>query len=305
MRPAPDYIQFYPTVRCNLACSFCYNRSLTQAKDMSFPEFHRLVDKLNAIGVRTLDIIGGEPTMHAELPQLIKAALQEGLGINLSSNGTDLIQLATIRQKHPGAKIGISVNDRKISLSVEDFIVKYRPIVKMVAGRVVDAVLVKRLLALKPKQFYLLYRDALNPEQLKDSVPFDQFWRYVQETYDPASVGTVSCSGFLPDYQHYPELLKARCPAGTTKLGIMPDGAVYPCNLFFGYDEFLLGNIFTDPFDQIWGHRHLTFFRTFSGNRCPRKDCELHHRCHGGCPAHSYAHTGNRSAPEPRCVTPR
>jgi radical SAM protein with 4Fe4S-binding SPASM domain len=84
----------------------------------------------------------------------------------------------------------------------------------------------------------------------------------------------------------------------------MPDGSVYPCNLFFGFEEFLLGNIFTDPFEEIWGHRQLSFFRTFSGNKCPRKDCELHHRCHGGCPAHSYAHFGKRSAPEPRCVPP-
>jgi len=305
MRSGPDYIQFYPTVRCNLACPFCFNRALPHVGDIAFANFQRLVDKLKEIGVRTIDIIGGEPTMHPELPLLIKAALHEDLGINLSSNGTDLIQLAAIRQKQPRANIGISVNDRKISLSLEDFIIKHRPIIKMVAGRVIDAALVDRLLALKPKKLYLLYRDALDPAQLMDAIPFDQFWRYVQDTCDPSAVGTVSCSGFLPDYRHYPELLKARCPAGTTKLGIMPDGSVYPCNLFFGYDEFLLGNIFTDPFEEIWGHRQLSFFRTFSGNGCPRTNCELHHRCHGGCPAHSYAHSGKRSAPEPRCVPPK
>ena len=305
MRTAPDYVQFYPTLRCNRACPFCFNRSLPKMKDMPFQDYQRLADKLKAVGVRNFDIIGGEPTMHADLQRMVKTALQQGMGVNLSSNGTNLIPLAAIREKHPPVRIGISVNDRRIGLGVEDFIRKHRPIVKLVASRLIDDVLVKRLVGLKPQKFYLLYRDALEPAQLKETVPFDRFRRYVQDTYDPQLVGTVSCSGFLPDYQQYPELLKARCPAGTTKLGIMPDGTVYPCNLFFGRDEFRLGNILTDPFAEIWSHHKLSFFRTFTGNSCPRKDCELHVRCHGGCPAHSYAHTGKRTAPEPRCVPPQ
>jgi radical SAM protein with 4Fe4S-binding SPASM domain len=172
----------------------------------------------------------------------------------------------------------------------------------MVAGRRIDVSLVKQVLSLKPKRFFLLYRDALDPAQLAKTVPFDRFRTFVQGRFDPAQVGAVSCSGFLPDYEHYPELLKARCPAGTTKLGIMPDGSVYPCNLFSGRQEFLLGNIFSDPFEDIWRHSSLAFFRTFTGNACPRTVCVLHARCHGGCPAHSYIHTGKRSAPEPRCV---
>ena len=302
MRSAPDYIQLYPTLRCNLACSFCFNRSLPQMKDMPFRDFQRLADMLTAFGVRILDIIGGEPTIHPDLQMMIKTARQKGLAVNISSNGTNLIQLEAIREKYPQVSIGISVNDSKISLGLEEFIRKHRPIVKMVDGRFIDDVLIKRLLALKPKKFFLLYRDALDPAQLKETVPFDQFRRYVQDTYDQAQVGTVSCSGFLPDHQQYPELLKARCPAGTTKLGIMPDGSVYPCNLFFGKEEFRLGNILTDTFEEIWGHHKLSFFRTFIGNKCPRTDCELHVRCRGGCPAHSYAHTGMRTAPEPRCV---
>ena len=305
MRSAPDYIQFYPTLRCNLSCPFCFNRSLPQMQDMPFPAFQQMADMLQAIGVRTIDIIGGEPTLHPDLQRMIKVSLQAGQGVNLSSNGTNLILLDAIRGKNPQVNIGISVNDRRVSLGLEDLIRKHRPVVKMVAGRLIDDVLVKRLLALRPKRFYLLFRDALEQAQLRETVPFDRFWRYVQDTYDPELVGTVSCSCFLPDFQSYPELLKARCPAGTTKLGIMPDGSVYPCNLFFGRKEFLLGNIFVDPFERIWGHHQLTFFRTFTGNKCPRSGCELHARCHGGCPAHSYAHTGTRTAPEPRCVPPR
>lgn len=302
MRTAPDYIQFYPTVRCNKTCDFCFNRSLAPMQDMVFAEFRRLLEKLKEIGVRAIDIIGGEPTLHADLPLLIKTALLEGMEINLSSNGTGLIQLSGIMTHHPRAAVGISVNDQKSARGLREFITRHRPIVKMVTGRHIDASLVTQILTLKPKQFFLLYRDALNAAQLAETIPFDQFWTFVQDRFDPAQVGTVFCSGFLPDYVHYPELLKARCPAGTTKLGIMPDGSVYPCNLFFGRQEFLLGNIFSDPFEDIWHNLSLAFFRTFTGNACPRTTCALHAKCHGGCPAHSYIQTGKRDSPEPRCV---
>lgn len=303
MRNAPDYIQLYPTIRCNLDCSFCFNRSLPQVMDMAFADFKVMVEKLKTLGVRTIDIMGGEPTLHEDLLRLIKYSLQEGMQLNLSSNGTDRLQLAGIMEKFPRVKVGVSINDRKTAQDLEEFVRKRRPIVKMVAGRRIDDTLVKYLLSMGPESFYLLYRDALTPDQLAETAPFDEFWSFVQTAYEPGKVGIVSCSGFLPEFARYPELLKARCPAGTTKLGIMPDGTVYPCNLFFGQEEFLLGNIFTTPFEEIWGHRALTFFRTFAGNSCPRTSCVLHTKCHGGCPAHSYALAGKRSAPEPRCMT--
>src|SRR5512137_1302 len=108
MRSAPDYIQFYPTIRCNLACTFCYNRTLPKVKDMAFQDFKRMLDKLKVIGVRTVDIIGGEPTLHQELDRMLKYSLQEGININLSSNGTDRLQLAGISEKYPRVSLGIS-----------------------------------------------------------------------------------------------------------------------------------------------------------------------------------------------------
>jgi len=302
MRTAPDYIQFYPTLRCNRSCDFCFNRGLQKRDDMAFPEFRSMVDLLRKLGVRTLDVIGGEPTLHADLMRFIRYSSQQGVGIVLSSNGTDTLQLRAILEKHPEVRAGVSVNDRKTALLLEAFIRTRRVVVKTVVGSTMDAALINTLLSFQPRNCYLIYRDAMDRKELDQTVPFDTFLRTVKARFGPGQVGTVHCSGFLPDFREYPELLKARCPAGTTKLGIMPDGSVYPCNLFFGFEEFRLGNVLTDPFERIWRHPQLSFFRTFGGNRCPRTDCELHASCHGGCPAHSYAHHGKRSAPEPRCV---
>ena len=79
MRTAPDYIQFYPTLRCNRASDFCFNRGITKMDDMAPAEFRVMVDELQKLGVKRLDIIGGEPTLHIDLPLLIAYAFQQGM----------------------------------------------------------------------------------------------------------------------------------------------------------------------------------------------------------------------------------
>lgn len=302
MRTGPDYIQFYPTLRCNRSCSFCFNHALPVMQDMALDAYERMIDVLAHAGIRTIDIIGGEPTMHQEIVGMIREAGVRDLHVNISTNGTNLPLLAEIMRLGDAVTAGISVNDRNTLAQVRVFVQEHRPVVKMVFGSAQDRDLIRSILALGPKRFYLIYRDAMEKSELQDAVPFYEYIPAVDKGYDAASIGTVYCSGFLPDVTTYPELARVRCPAGTTKLGIMPDGSVYPCNLFFGKREFLLGNILTDPFDSIWQHGVLDTFRSFDRNTCLRTACKLHSRCHGGCPAHSFAHSGTLAAPDPRCV---
>lgn len=297
---APDYVQFSPTLRCDRRCDFCFNQTLPGGEDMPLASFRRMIDRVTGAGVQVLDIIGGEPTLHRELLPMIEHACGRGMRVNISSNGRDPDQLAEIMRRFTRATVGVSVNDHATLQDLERFLRKHRPIVKTVFSRAVDHGLIEQVLALAPRRYYLLYRDALGPGELDESLPFDRFLEAVGIRYG-SRVGVVFCSGFIPDLDQYPQLRMARCPGGTTKLGILPDGSVYPCNLLFGRGEYQLGNILADPFDAIWRHSSLTFFRTFTGNACPRTTCVLHAKCHGGCPAHSYIHTGKRSAPEPRC----
>ena len=72
VRPAaPAYVQFYPTLRCNLACDFCFNRGLPPLPDVEPADFARMLDRLRAAGVDTLDLLGGEPTLHPRLDELV------------------------------------------------------------------------------------------------------------------------------------------------------------------------------------------------------------------------------------------
>ena len=349
MRQGPDYIQFYPTLRCNRSCAFCFNQSVPGMDDMPVSSFRVMLSRLPAT-VKTVDIIGGEPTLHPGIVVLIQAASSAGLRINLSSNGTNIAVLKAIASAEPDTTIGISVNDRETLNDLNGFIRTTRPVVKTVYARQLARSLIRDILLLGPKAFYSIYRDAAGPADVPDTIPFPEFlsdvsqWSPLRQEpegaptnnatsrncllatarssrsrgsafhprrapgdakardFKPGPVGTVYCSGFLPDTVTYPDLASVRCPAGTTKLGVLPDGSVYPCNLLFGRPEFLLGNILTDPFEAIWNHTSLAFFRKFTQNRCPRRDCRLHVECHGGCPAQSLLLTGDLDAPDPRCV---
>ena len=301
MKKTPDYIQFYPTLRCNRACEFCFNKEMPFVPDMPLESFRTMLNRLNRIGVKTIDIIGGEPTLHRDIITIIQEAEQIGFNVNLSSNGTNTETLSRILATAGKTMVGISINDRETLARLKKFIKKHKPVVKTVFTAGMDHRMVEEILALQPKKFYLLYQDAMGANDLAGTQPFPLFLTECRDKRDPSIVDTVYCSGFLPDTNNHPELSSVRCPAGTTKLGVMPDGSVYPCNLFFGRPEFRLGNILTDAFDMIWSNRLLDFFRTFSRNTCPQASCPIHDTCHGGCPAHSLIHSGKLSAHEPRC----
>jgi radical SAM protein with 4Fe4S-binding SPASM domain len=302
MKNGPDYIQFYPTVRCNQSCDFCFNRSLPFVPDMSLQDCRALFDRLNVVGVRTIDIMGGEPTLHPHLIDIVYAASQRGLGVNISSNGTDTAVLEELLKSGSAISIGISINDRETFERLASFVQKNEVVVKSVYHPSMDEELIRDVLALRPKKFYLIYRDALDGKDRDAVLPFHRFVTVVEEQFSSPHIGTVFCSGFIPDSVNYPELQQVRCPAGTTKLGVLPDGSVYPCNLFFGKEEFLLGNVLTDPFESIWNNPALAFFRASAENSCPETTCDLHTRCRGGCPAHGFAYTGDLSARDPRCI---
>ena len=211
--------------------------------------------------------------------------------------------LGNLMDLGPQVTVGISINDHETLAQTAAFIRERKPIVKTVFSPALDITLVRSIVALKPKKFYLVFRDVLDKSELQESVPFHRFMTAVNGEFASSQTGMVFCSGFIAAEHGNRDLDSVRCPAGTTKLGILPDGSVYPCNLFFNREEFLLGNIVEDDFERIWNNRGLAFFRARADNRCSRSSCALHAWCHGGCPAQSFLLTGDLTTPDPRCMS--
>ena len=80
------------TYRCNLQCPYCYNPlQLRQYRDeLTTAQWRDVLLAAAELGVVQAHFSGGEPTLRADLPQLVRAASHAGLYTNLITQGTFL-----------------------------------------------------------------------------------------------------------------------------------------------------------------------------------------------------------------------
>jgi len=78
------------TRRCNLRCAHCYFSSGDReyAGEFTTPEATKLIDDLAAYGAPVLLFSGGEPLLRDDLIALAEHAVQEGIRVVISTNGT-------------------------------------------------------------------------------------------------------------------------------------------------------------------------------------------------------------------------
>jgi radical SAM protein with 4Fe4S-binding SPASM domain len=270
----PRYIQLYPTTRCNQGCSFCFNTSSEQVSDMTYEAALRLLEILSWHGIDDLDIMGGEPFL---LEWMTDFTCSRHFGLALKSIQT------------------------LVSLGLD-------PIVKTVLNRTTlrDIENIVTLIGdLGVRRYYLIHMDVMakDPSLLNESMSYTDFVAHCEKIGKASPhVGVFRVNASCFAKENLPP--GARCAGGVLKLSVMPDGSAYPCNLFHQNREFHLGNIFEEGITAIWRHTRLSFFRTFSGNKCGLDDCRNRDACTGGCPAHGYLHYSDPDASDIRCGAP-
>ncbi|MFF4529194.1 radical SAM/SPASM domain-containing protein [Streptomyces sp. NPDC001407] len=86
----PQFAWLEITGVCNLKCWHCYASSSPQGDHgtMTPADWFRVINELASTGVRDVQFIGGEPTMHPELPAFIRHALSKGMWVEVFSNLT-------------------------------------------------------------------------------------------------------------------------------------------------------------------------------------------------------------------------
>lgn len=87
-REAPGMLWLDLTRKCQLACGHCFNDSGPAGGHgaMTRDDWVRVLDQAAACGVRRVQLIGGEPTMHPDAAHLVEHALTLGLDIEVYTN---------------------------------------------------------------------------------------------------------------------------------------------------------------------------------------------------------------------------
>src|SRR5262245_372751 len=87
LRYSPFLAQIVVIRRCNLACGYCFEYDNSSAP-VPAEELEKRLAKLKSLGTFGISLTGGEPTMHPELPRLIRTCRELGfLRTGMISNG--------------------------------------------------------------------------------------------------------------------------------------------------------------------------------------------------------------------------
>ena len=76
----------YPTYRCNLKCVYCENPSL-RLDERSTREWLDVIDQLAEIGCWRITLLGGDPLLRKDIPEIIHHIRKRGMSCVLTSNG--------------------------------------------------------------------------------------------------------------------------------------------------------------------------------------------------------------------------
>lgn len=89
------------------------------------------------------------------------------------------------------------------------------------------------------------------------------------------------------------------CAAGVGQASMLPNGDLYPCNMFLGVEEAKIGNLFDEKLNKY----NNAWFIRLSANRVPKKcdECELPPLCDRACKAVSYDYFGDFVEHKPFC----
>ncbi len=328
--PLPGFIQLYPTTRCNQSCDFCFNHPYSSPRDhpadLSYEKALTLAAILEGQGVGVIDLMGGEPTMLPWIADFAGTILNRGMRLNISTNGSNFEAISRICDLDPaGLTIGVSLEGSsdhlhnsvtksshfKTALNGLQALLHsgLDPLVKTVITRstmndvqnIIDLVG-----TLGVRRYYLIHLDVLSRDTslLKKALAYRDFilfYEKIRRSNPGMEVFKVHASCF--DKSSLPG--GVRCAGGVRKVSVLPDGSVFPCNLFHRFGEFRLGNIFEDDFSAIWNNPLLERFRKYGENQCEVDGCSNRADCTGGCPAHGYYHHGDTERCDIRCSKPR
>ena len=284
--------------KCNQKCKFCYaaGQALGKSRELSTDEWKLAIDKLRRAGVPMITFTGGEPTLRADIAELIdysrwfitrlntngvlltdelvgklKRASLDSVQITLYSHSAEIHNILVGSEhfddtvwgiRHAvAAGLDVSVNTPLCSLNSD-----YVKTLEFVASLGVRFVTVSGLIctgsALKEHNVYDLGADELY-EIVKSAKGFcDSKGMEIDFT----SPGLIAKEKLEQLYMNTPS-----CGAALSNMAIAPDGTVIPCQSWLDASSGL-GNILRDDFSDIWKHELCLKLRCMSDDEaieCP------------------------------------
>ncbi|MDR0605395.1 MAG: radical SAM protein [Bacteroidales bacterium] len=119
----PEVVSLVLTDRCNLKCSYCYGNYEPHGNSfLSIEKTKDLIAQLKDIGVRVLELTGGEPLVHPGFKEILEFACESFEYISIMTNGSLFRkEFYDIVSKH-NKKIGIRISVDGMTSTTNDLI---------------------------------------------------------------------------------------------------------------------------------------------------------------------------------------
>lgn len=317
------------THRCPLACPYCSNPVELEGRqtELTTEQWADTFAQAAKLGVLQLHLSGGEPASRRDLEDLVRAARDADLYVNLITSGIGLTDKRLAALEEAGVD-HIQLSVQGVNAQMADWIGGYKGGFdrKMhVAERIAEigfpltlnAVMHRQNLDDLPATIDMALR--LGARRIEVACVQFQGWALenrgtLQPTREQVAAakrivedarkehkGTLVLDFVPPDY--YADYPKA-CMGGwgSTGLNIAPDGAVLPCHAAQTIPQLEFQNVKDTPLAEIWYNGPA--FNAFRGTDwmpdiC--KSCDRRDKDHGGCRCQAMAIAGKADAVDPIC----
>jgi radical SAM protein with 4Fe4S-binding SPASM domain len=335
LRALPSTFVLELTRHCNNHCGYCYNAwrapELQYAKDergeMTTAEIKWTVLKLmEEVPVTTVALSGGEPTLRADLPEIVQFLRSQGLVAQIITNGTNLTE-SLVDATVSGSTYQVSllswrreVHDRLTGHpGAWDAVVDGMTNVHLAGGHLIAVFVATRqnyadigptahLAMMLGANSFLYNRINVGAANLHHSEELfltpamvEENLRVLDEiaaaTGFPISTGVV-IEPCMVDIARYPHIRFNWCSlAGEqSTLIVDPAGNFRVCE----HSSVVLGNVRRDSVRDIYEHHtYVEAFRTTWPTECANCDNALKESCRGGCKAAAEQAYGTFARVEP------
>jgi pyrroloquinoline quinone biosynthesis protein E len=321
------------THRCPLHCIYCSNplQLATASSELQTDDWRRVFVEAARMGVLHLHLTGGEPVARPDLKELIAAAREAGLYINLITSGIGLPRERLARLVRAGLDhIQISFQDSEPERN--DWIAGTKSHNHKVelAGWVREhriaftANLVVHRQNLDHLEEMVLFLEGLQPDRIE--IAHAQYYGWalknrqalmptaaqlekalrVVEDAQARLQGRIRIDSVLPDY--YAQFPKA-CMGGWGQRMILinPSGEAWPCHAAGIIPGLVFDNVRKKSLSAIWSESAaFQKFRGESWMQEPCRSCDRRSQDFGGCRCQAFLLIGDAGATDPVCsLSPR
>lgn len=289
--PPPKAIQLEPTTKCNFNCITCTRKNLSKSrlnKDLTVQGFQRILESIPTLKVIKLQGLG-EPLMNLHIWEILEYGRKMGIKFSITTNGSLLNPVNIKRALKYFDSICISIDST--NPDTFEYIrrgARYEEIIRNLKSLIE----VKREIGAKTEVGVNFVASHLNYHEIPDLCGFASElglnFIYVVEVENwitPKEKEYLSTLEFIREARRvkaeirhfilesrrkYRDLSiyhgdssrrKMKCSWCFSKCFITVDGYVTPCCIRMNSDVFNFGNIFNEPFSNIWNGEKMREFR--------------------------------------------